>query len=76
MSSPPPPPPPRRLVRSSRHKMIAGICGGLGEYLDVDPTVVRIAYVLITVFTAFVPGLVAYAIMTFLVPRDEGARSG
>ena len=71
MSSPPPPAAPRRLLRSTRHKMFAGVCGGIGEYLDIDPTVVRVVYVLVTVFTALVPGLLAYVIMIFLVPRDD-----
>ena len=62
---------PRRLVRSTRHKMLAGVCGGVGEYMDIDPTVVRVVYVLVTVFTALVPGLLAYVIMIFLVPRDD-----
>ena len=62
---------PRRLVRSTRHKMLAGVCGGVGEYMDIDPTVVRVVYVLVTVFTALVPGLLAYVIMFFLVPRDD-----
>ena len=71
MSQASPSPPPRRLVRSTRHKMLAGVCGGVGEYMDLDPTVVRVVYVLVTVFTALVPGLLAYVIMIFLVPRDD-----
>jgi len=55
--------------------MLAGVCGGVGEYMDIDPTAVRVVYVLVTVFTALVPGLLAYVIMIFLVPRDDEARA-
>jgi phage shock protein C len=70
MSSPPPPAPPaaRRLTRSSKHKMIAGVCGGLAEYFQLDPTTVRVAYVLISIVSAAFPGLVAYIILMFVMP--------
>ncbi len=51
--------------------MVAGVCGGIAEYLDVDPTVIRVLYVLVSVLTGIVPGLVAYIIMMFVVPRAE-----
>ena len=47
--------------------MIAGVCGGIANYFDLDPTVVRIAYVLLSVFTAFM-GVVAYIIMAIIMP--------
>ena len=40
----------KKLVRSRQNKMIAGVCGGLGAYLGVDPTLVRVAFVLIALF--------------------------
>ena len=61
-------PPPRRLARSSRHKMIAGVCGGLAEYFDLDPTVVRVAYVLISIISVAFPGILAYIILMFVMP--------
>src|SRR5262249_16305937 len=42
---PPPPPPPRRLVRSSRERMCAGVAGGMAEYFDIDPSLVRLLWV-------------------------------
>ena len=75
MSSPPlnspPPPARRRLTRSSRYKMIAGVCGGLAEYFDMDPTIVRVAYVLISIVSAAFPGLLAYIILMFVMPPAE-----
>ena len=59
----------RRLTRSSKHKMIAGICGGIAEYFDLDPTVVRVAYVLISIVSVAFPGILAYIILMFVMPR-------
>ncbi len=64
-------PPPSRLVRSSRHKMIAGVCGGLAEYFDLDPTVVRVAYVAVSIISVAFPGILAYIILMFVMPRAD-----
>ena len=58
----------RRLTRSSRHKMIAGVCGGIAEYFDLDPTVVRVAYVLVSIVSVAFPGILAYIILMFVMP--------
>ncbi len=60
---------PKRLYRSETNKVLAGICGGLGEYLAVDPVVLRLLWVVITIFTGAVPGLVAYIVAIFVIPR-------
>jgi phage shock protein C len=67
----PPSAPPRKLMRSRTHKVIAGVCGGIAEYLDIDPTVVRVLYVAASVFSAVFPGLLAYIILTFLMPLPD-----
>ena len=41
----------RKLMRSRNKRMLCGVCGGLGEYLNLDPTVIRIAWVLLTFFS-------------------------
>jgi len=46
----------KRLYRSEKNKVIAGILGGLGEYADVDPVLLRLVWVLIVIFTGFIPG--------------------
>ncbi|HEY6065778.1 MAG TPA: PspC domain-containing protein [Thermoanaerobaculia bacterium] len=66
---------PRRLTRSNRNKMIAGVCGGLAEYLNMDPTVVRVLYVLVSVLSAAFPGIIAYIILMFLMPPPEEVRA-
>ena len=60
----------KKLCRSSRNRMIAGICGGIAEYFDVDPTVVRIGYVIISVFSVAFPGILVYLIAWLLMPQD------
>jgi len=62
---------PRRLTRSNRNKMIAGVCGGLAEYLDMDPTVVRVLYVLVSILSAAFPGILAYVVLMFPMPPPE-----
>ncbi len=58
----------RRLTRSRQHKMIAGVCGGLAEYFELDPTVVRVAYVLVSIVSVAFPGILAYVILMFVMP--------
>jgi phage shock protein C len=67
----PPPASSRKLMRSRTHKVIAGVCGGIAEYLDVDPTVVRVVYVAASIFSAVFPGLLAYIILAFLMPLPD-----
>jgi phage shock protein C len=62
----------RRLLRSSSNRMLAGVCGSIGHYLGMDPTVVRILFFLITFFTAILPGVLVYLILAFVIPSDEG----
>ena len=58
------------LLRSRKHSMIAGVCGGIAEWLGWDPTVVRIAYVLVSVISAAFPGIVVYLILWVVMPRS------
>ena len=58
----------KQLTRSNTNRMIAGVCAGLGEYLNIDPTVVRLLFVLGFFLTG--PGiLIAYLIMAIIVPE-------
>jgi phage shock protein PspC (stress-responsive transcriptional regulator) len=51
--------------------MIAGVCGGIARWLGWDPTAVRVLYVLVTVFSGGVPGIVAYVILALVMPLEE-----
>jgi phage shock protein C len=58
-----------RLMRSRTDRRIAGICGGLAEYFEVDPTIVRVAWVILSIVVgAVVLGIVAYLIAWFIIP--------
>ncbi len=61
----------RRLTRSAQHKMIAGVCGGLAEYFNLDATIVRVAYVLISILSVAFPGILAYIILMFVMPPPD-----
>jgi phage shock protein C len=58
----------KRLYRSRKERIIGGVCGGLGEYLGLDPTVVRLLFALFTIVYGF--GLLAYIIMLLVVPLE------
>jgi phage shock protein C len=58
----------KRLYRSRSNRMLFGVCGGLGEYLNVDPTVIRLIFVL--AFLPGGPGLIAYLALALLVPEE------
>ncbi len=58
---------PKKLYRSRKNSMLAGVCGGLAEYFDVDPTLVRLAAVALTL--AWGTGILAYLIFWFVVPQ-------
>ncbi len=60
----------RKITRSSQDAMVYGVLGGMGRFFGIDPTWLRIAFALGTLFTAFIPGIVIYAILTVLIPTD------
>ena len=59
----------KRLTRSTSNRMIAGVCAGLGEYLGIDPTIVRLLVVL-AFFTGFGGIALVYLIMALVVPEQ------
>jgi phage shock protein C len=61
---------PRVLRRRRENEKLAGVCAGLAEYFDLDPTMVRVLYLVGTFFTGIVPGLILYAILVLVVPTD------
>ena len=60
----------KRLTRS-KDKMVAGVLAGLGNYFDVDPTIIRIVYVILTIASIGFPGLIAYLIMWAIIPEEK-----
>jgi phage shock protein C len=59
----------RPLRRSRRHRMIAGVCGGIAEWLGWDPTLVRVLYVVGSVLSVAFPGILVYVILWIIVPK-------
>ncbi len=57
------------LVRSRRHRLIAGVCGGIAEALGWDPTLVRIIYVVVSVASAAFPGILVYIVLWVVMPE-------
>jgi Putative stress-responsive transcriptional regulator len=55
----------------SKDKKVCGVMGGLAKYFDIDPTVVRVAFLLLTIFTGFIPGLIAYVVMALVIPAEQ-----
>jgi phage shock protein PspC (stress-responsive transcriptional regulator) len=58
-----------KKLHRSRNQMIAGVCAGIAEYFDIDPTLVRIIYVLLSIFSAGFPGLLLYIILWIVMPQ-------
>ncbi|MBI1804624.1 MAG: PspC domain-containing protein [Ignavibacteriae bacterium] len=65
-----------RLYRSETNKKIAGICGGIGEMLNADPTIVRLIAVLLLFITGIIPLLVTYLIAWWIVPLKKEGTNG
>lgn len=59
-----------RLLRS-RNKILGGVCGGLAKWLGWDVTLVRLAYVLISILSAAFPGAIVYIILWIIMPEEE-----
>jgi phage shock protein C len=59
------------LKRSRRNRMLAGVCGGLAEWLGWDPTLVRILYVVVSVLSAAFPGVLVYVVLWIVMPKES-----
>ena len=60
-----------KLYRSETNQIIAGVFGGLGEYFHVDATILRLIYVVLSIFTAFFPFAILYLAAVLIIPRRE-----
>ncbi|OGI12274.1 PspC domain-containing protein [Candidatus Micrarchaeota archaeon RBG_16_36_9] len=59
----------KRLYRSGKDRVLGGVCGGIGEYLDTDPTVIRLVWVILTLLS-FGMGILAYLIAWVIIPKN------
>jgi len=60
----------RRLHLSRKDKKVFGVCGGIGETYDIDPTLVRLALVFLGLATAVIPVMITYIAAKFIIPPD------
>jgi phage shock protein C len=61
----------KKLYRSSKQRMIAGVCGGLAEYFDMDVNIMRLLFVAISLLSVLFPMVVFYIIAWIIVPEEE-----
>lgn len=59
----------RPLHRSRQNRVLAGVCGGIAEWLGWNPTIVRIAYVIVSILSAGFPGTIVYLVLWLLMPN-------
>ncbi len=59
------------LFKSVDDKKLDGVCAGFAEYFDVDPTLVRAGYSLITILTGVFPGIIGYIVMSIIMPKKN-----
>lgn len=59
-----------KKLRRSNNRMLAGVIAGLAEYFDVDVTVLRVCYVLLSILSAAFPGLLVYILLMFIMPNE------
>ncbi len=62
----------KRLYRSRSERIIAGVCGGLGQYINVDPTLIRLIFIVLALLGG--PGIIVYLIMWLIVPEEPLAK--
>lgn len=58
----------KKLYKSRTDQKISGVCGGIAEYFGIDATLVRLIWAIITVFSAFLGGILAYIICAWIIP--------
>lgn len=60
----------KKLHRSRSQKMLAGVCGGLAEYFNIDPTIIRLIWAFLSVCSVGFPGLLIYIICAIVIPLE------
>jgi phage shock protein C len=59
------------VLRKSRNKVLAGVCGGIAQWLGWDPTLVRVLYVVVSVVSIAFPGILVYILLWLIMPEPE-----
>lgn len=61
----------KRLYRSTQDKSLCGVCGGIAEYFNIDPTLIRLGWAILTVMSCGT-GILAYVVAAIIIPEDNG----
>ncbi len=64
----------KRLYRNKKEKMVGGVCAGIGDFLDIDPTIVRLTWAILTILSVGV-GLIAYLVAWAIIPEERSSKS-
>ncbi|AMV60036.1 Stress-responsive transcription regulator [Pediococcus damnosus] len=64
----------KRKFTKSNSRMISGVLGGIADYFSIDASIVRLVFVLITMVTHFIPGVIIYALLAWLMPESQEQR--
>jgi phage shock protein C len=59
------------LYKSEDDKKLDGVCAGVAEYFDLDPTLVRAGYALLTAISGFIPGIIGYIVLSIIMPKKS-----
>ena len=59
-----------KKLKRSNNRFLGGVCGGIAEYFDLDPTLVRVGYILLSLFSIAFPGILAYLILWIIMPEN------
>jgi phage shock protein C len=59
----------KKLYLSSNDRKLTGVCAGIGEYFEIDSTLVRLGWIVMTVITGILPGIIAYIIAAIVIPE-------
>lgn len=62
----------KKLYLSQTDRKLSGVCGGIGEYFDVDSSLVRLAWIIVTVITGIIPGILGYIMAVVVIPKKSG----
>jgi phage shock protein C len=65
---------PKKLYKSRTDRVFSGVLGGLGDYLGIDSTVLRLLWALLVVLTGFIPGVLLYIIALFIIPEAPDSK--
>ncbi|MDZ7261296.1 MAG: PspC domain-containing protein [candidate division KSB1 bacterium] len=61
----------KKFTRSTTQRMIAGVCGGLANYFNIDVSIIRIAWIVLTIFGGFFLGILAYIVLVIAIPEEK-----